>query len=396
MRMRRAVCVLAGLVAAGCAPRRQEPPPATATRWGFGVDDLARVEALSGAGKVRLPVPQRLWGEIVAALDSAKEAEEPGPAEPRSPVLCFALKRGGELTLDLLGREHWRLARRDGETPLAPCPALKAACGVALRLACAAGADEIVVAKVAGGEDGQSLEVVRTLKGSAARRLTVEGGPLPSPGSSDALCLGFLRTESDCWGPPRYHRLLPVGTLWAHSEGTEAKVRESIPLPETWGKTVGGLRMGLRARESAVVAGGEVAIEICIQNVGKEQIELLQHRLNIYDYYPHTQFAATLPDGTKRELAMPITHMNESDTLLPRTLQPGEAYIHTVRLNDWFDLTVPPRDRDSFTQPGLHGIACTYAVKPDERAKGSWVGTLTSPPIQIRVRPASKAPGEFI
>ncbi|MBM4041347.1 MAG: hypothetical protein FJ290_22830 [Planctomycetes bacterium] len=386
MGMWRVAFALVGLIAAGCAPRRQEPPPARATRWGFGVDDLARVEALSGAGKVRLPVPQRLWAEIVTALDSAKEAEEPGPAGPRSPVLRFALKRGAELTLDLLGREHWRLVRKDGETPLAPCPALKAVCGVALRLACAAGADEIVVAKVT---DGSGLEVVRTLKGSAAGRLTVEGEPLPSPGGPDALCVAFLRAESDGVGTTRYHRLLPVGTLWEHSEGMEAKLRESIPLPEKWGRAVGGLRLGLRARETETDAGGEVAIEVCIQNVGDKPIPLFQHRMGQYDYYPFTTFAATLPGGGNCVLAKPITMMKDIDRPRPRTLLPGEAYIHTVRLNHW----------GAFNQPGLYEIACTYSVKPADDSKGCWSGILKSPAARVHVRPRrtwESDPGGFI
>jgi len=373
--MARAITLLVVLSAAGCLARRAEAPrpEAKPTRWGFGLGDLARVEALSGGGRVRLPVPRQLWGQIVAALDSAEDAEET-PFGPRSPVLRFVLKGGEALTLDLVGREHFALVSDDGETPLAPCPALKTAAGVALRLACAAGADEIVVAKVVGGA---GLEVVRTLKGSAAGLLTVEGGPLPSPGGPGALCLAFLRTESDGVGVPRYHRLLPVGTLWEHSDGLEAKLRESIPLPEAWGKPVGGLRMGLRARESEVEAGGEAAIEICIQNVGKEPITLLQHRLNIYDYWPHTRFSMTLPDGSKRELAKPLGEMDESDGPRPRTLQARETCIHVVRLNRW----------GALKQPGPYEITCTYSVKPGEGSKGCWTGTLTSPPIKIRVRP---------
>ena len=395
MRTRRATLVLAVLVAAGCAPEQHETakalPPAKATRWGFAVEDLARLEALSGGGRVRLAVPRQFWREVVAALDSANEAGESGPLGPRSPVLRFALRTGGEVTLDLVGREHWRLVRREGETPLAPCPALKTAAGVALRLACAAGADEIVVAGVAPGAAGARpvLEVVRTLKGSAVAgaRLEVEGTPLPSPGGPDVLCLAFLRVEADGRGAPRFHRLLPVGTLWDHSGPMEAKMRESIPLPDTWGKAVGGLRMGLRAREAEIEPGGELPVEVCIQNVGKQPIRLLRHRLNIHDYYPHTRFTVAAPDGTKRELAKPLGPKNEFDAPLAATLQPGEAYIHTVRLSQWPVAEPGALARGAFARPGRYAINCTYSVTPRGEGKGLWAGTLTAAPITIRVLP---------
>lgn len=405
---RTVVAFVVGLLAAGCAARRpraparearneerEAPSAAEATRWGFGVADLVRVELLSGGGKVRLAVPRHHWGQMVAALGSATEATEPGPSAPRSPALRFALKSGGELTLELVGREHWRLVGGDRETPLGPCPALKAAAGVALRLACASGADLIVVAKVVprldGGEPG--MEVVRTLKGSAVAgaRLSVEGEALPAPGGPDALCLALLRVESDGVGAPRTHRLLPVGTLWEHNDGSEAKLRESIPLPDAWGKAVRGLRMGLRARESEIEPGGELPVEVCIQNVGKEPIALRQHRMSVYDCYPYTRFAVKVPGGGKCELAKPVTTMDELDAPLVRTLQPGEVYIHTVRLNLWgaatLDAPTSPRGRGAFWLPGRYEINCTYSVTAGGRESAHWSGTLRASPITVRVRP---------
>jgi hypothetical protein len=108
--------------------------------------------------------------------------------------------------------------------------------------------------------------------------------------------------------------------------------------------------------------------------------------MNQYYYYPFTSFSVTLPGGGKSDLEKPVSEMEDLDRPRARVLLPGEAYIHAVRLNRWI----------GYTQPGIYEFTSTYSVKPDEDAKGCWTGTLTSPPIKIRVRPESKPPGELI
>jgi len=397
---------LAALLMLGCvrAPGAT-PPQAEAERpagaeakeakeipWhGLTTDGLAQVEALSGAGTVRLPVPPSHWGKLVAALGMAQRIDGRTLVGMRSPVLRFLRMDGTTLTLDLLGRDHWVFVEGKRQTTLSPCPALRQAAKVALRLACASGADHIAVARMraAGGGPSQ-LEVVRTLKGSAVPggMLRVEGRPLPSPGGPDALCLAFLRADGHGRGQPAFHRLLPVGTLWQHTDALEAKVRGSIALPATWGEAADGLRMGLRARSRAILLGEELRVEICIQNVGSRPVTLFQHRMNIYDYYPHTRFQVTLPDGSRLDVAKPEGLTRELDILLETTLQPGEVYIHTVRLGEW---TAAPHTllsgkgaRRAFTHPGHYEIVCTYSV-PRGGRQGVRAGTLTAAPLRLRV-----------
>lgn len=396
---------LAAVLVLGCArtPRQAPPDPpeqppraqaeeapkaveANEAPWhGLTVDDLAKVEALSGAGRVRLPVPSGLWERLLSGLGSARKLEGRGLVGTRSPVLRFLRMDGTALTLDLLGRDHWVLVEEKRQTTLAPCPPLKQAAKVAFRLACASGADHITVARVRRREGGKPiLDVVRTLKGSAASNhsLRVEGKPLPLPGEEDELCLAFLRTDAHRHGTPRFLRLLPVGTLWQHTDALEAKVRNSMPLPDAWGDPVGGLRMGLRARGRAILLGEAFRVEIAIQNVGERPITLLQHRMNIYDYYPHSRFLVAAPGGRRCELAKPALAMNEADAPLARTLQPGEVYIHTVRLSQWPAGTM---GKAAFGRAGDYEIGCTYSVTRGGGRKGVWTGTLTAAPIRLRV-----------
>ena len=395
---------LAAVAVLGCArtpsqapPQPAEQPPrveaerppraakASQAWWhGLTVDGLAQVEALSGGGKVRLPVPPSHWGTLVAALGTAQKIEGRTLVGTRSPVLRFLRMDGASVTLDLLGRDHWVLVEEKRQTTLSPCPALRQAAKVALRLACASGADHIAVARVRRPDARRSmLEIVRTLKGSAppGNTLRVEGEPLPSPGGPDELCLAFLRADWHGGEAPRFHRLLPVGTLWQHTDALEVKVRESIALPERWGEAADGLRMGLRARSRAILLGEKLRVEICIQNVSRRRVTLLQHRMNIYDYYPHTRFQVTAPDGRRCELAKPVLAMNEADTPIAATLKPGEVYIHTVRLSQWPAGTMA---EVAFGRAGDYEIGCTYSVARGGR-EGVWAGTLTAAPIRLRV-----------
>lgn len=390
-----AVGWIAAALVLGCA---RQPRPSSEAAWhGLTVDGLAQVEALSGGGTVQLPVPPGHWGELVAALGAAEKLEGQSLVGARSPVLRFLGLDGRELRLDVVGHSGWLFVEGDGGRALAPCPPLRQATKVALRLACASCADQIVVAKVEVPR-GQKpvLEVERTLKGSAVPdgAIHVEGDPLPSPGDPDALCLALLRADWHGPGAPRFHRLLPVGTLWGHTDALEAKVRESIPLPEAWGEAVAGLRMGLRARSRAIVLGDDLRIEIAIQNVGDGPVSLVQHRLNIYDYYPNTRFRITAPDGSRLEVAKPEGPMKEDDGLLEATLQPGEVYIHTVRLGEWpvgpHRLLPGKGGQRVFTQPGDYEVVCTYSGG----RKGLWSGTLTAAPLKLRLHtPPRKGSG---
>jgi hypothetical protein len=211
----------------------------------------------------------------------------------------------------------------------------------------------------------------------------------------------FLRIEQD-------HNLLlspvtPGGWFAPYSEELAQRVIAAIPLPDTWGETRDGLRMGLRLRKYNFDVGEDIPVEICIQNVSKKAVTLYQHRYNNreYDYYPFTRLVVEFSDGRRLELYKPTLFMSDMDSPSPRTLSPGETYIHTVRLNkwtDWYEPAPKPGEKVELFTPGTFKIICTYSVgktppmvPEPAQPKNAWFGTLTSAPIKLKIVEAKSA-----
>jgi RNA polymerase sigma factor (sigma-70 family) len=185
---------------------------------------------------------------------------------------------------------------------------------------------------------------------------------------------------------------------WPYDPRIARQIQAAL-LPTEWGNTDDGLRMGLRLRETQVVSGHSVVVEVVIQNVGTRERTLSQHRYNIYDYWPATTFTVRGPNGTSWELIKPVTYLKEFDLPLSRTLKPGESYIHAMRLNLWPDKSkLNDTEVNRFTIPGEYSIEVTYSQSKD--LPGNWVGKLTSPTVKLTVTkppkedaPPGEAPG---
>ncbi len=262
-------------------------------------------------------------------------------------------------------------------------------------------ADLIVVAENPWQYDRlYARQVLKGSKVSFSNIQEIDGIEKP-PTDKNKQWILFLRIEQD-------HNLLlspvtPGGWFAPYSEKLAQRVVAAIPLPETWGETRDGLRMGLRLRKSNFDVGEDIPVEICIQNVSKKAVTLYQHRYNNreYDYYPFTRLVVEFSDGRRLELYKPTLCMSDSDSPSPRTLSPGETYIHTVCLNkwtDWYEPAPKPSEKAELFTPGTFRITCTYSVgkKPPmvpepAQPENAWFGTLTSAPIKLKIIEAKDA-----
>ena len=108
-----------------------------------------------------------------------------------------------------------------------------------------------------------------------------------------------------------------------------------------------------------------------------------------------TRFVVEFPDGRRIELYKPVLDITDMDSPSPRTLSPGETYIHTVDLNEWTDWREPPLkagEKAELFTPGTFKITCTYSVEKNPpmvpepaQPKNAWSGTLISRPTEFRV-----------
>ncbi|MCK4823171.1 hypothetical protein KA005_45845, partial [bacterium] len=172
-------------------------------------------------------------------------------------------------------------------------------------------------------------QVLKGSKVSFSNIQEIDGIEKP-PTDKNKQWILFLRIEQDrnlLLSP-----LTPSGWFAPYSEELAQRVVAAIPQPENWGETKDEFRMGLRLRKSHFVLGEDIPVEIHIQNVGQKNITLYQHRYNNreYDYYPFTRFVVEFPDGRRIELYKPELIFSDMDSPSPRTLTPGETYIHTV------------------------------------------------------------------
>jgi RNA polymerase sigma factor (sigma-70 family) len=186
-------------------------------------------------------------------------------------------------------------------------------------------------------------------------------------------------------------KMAPIaGERWyvPADEKTIAALREYVP-PCEWGEEFRGLRLGLVCRTGA----DEPTVEIIMQNVGKQKIRVQQFRGNYFDDWHPLSFTIVSPDKKKHLLDRIGPPQKDSDAPRDRTLQPGERYIHVVRLNRW--LIPPDRDRGFgnsngnapeglFARGGEFKVQATYIVHGDDIA-GPWVGTIESKPVTVTV-----------
>lgn len=244
-------------------------------------------------------------------------------------------------------------------------------------------------------------QVLKGSKVSFSNIQEIDGIEKP-PTDKNKQWILFLRIEQD-------HNLLlspitPSGWFAPYSAELAQRIVAAIPQPETWGETRDGLRMGLRLRKSHFDVGEDIPVEICIQNVSKKAVTLYQHRYNNreYDYYPFTRFVVEFSDGRRLELYKPTLYMADSDSPSPRTLSPGETYIHTVRPNkwtDWYEPAPKPGEKAEIFTLGTFKITCTYSVERNPsmvpepaHPKNAWSGKLTTSAIKFKIVPAEDTP----
>jgi hypothetical protein len=105
-----------------------------------------------------------------------------------------------------------------------------------------------------------------------------------------------------------------------------------------------------------------------MQNYGKTDWKLTQHRFNIYDYWPDTWFEVIAPDGKKWQLRKQVGAVKESDNPSVITLKPGDSYIETVHLDAWPASTDWNKSSEPvpnlFTKPGEYTITAHYRYAP--------------------------------
>jgi RNA polymerase sigma factor (sigma-70 family) len=254
-------------------------------------------------------------------------------------------------------------------------------------------ADRIVVATF-DGRDTMGLKPVKTLKGPHntwqpdVQRVAIPDGSntLPSDGW-DREWLVFLRADEDGREAPK----LAAGAVDWIKPATPAAVqavRDLLKPPTETGPAVNGLTLGLRR------SGDGVRIEVVLTNRAKEPARVLQHRFNVYDYWPFLTFTVTGPDGKAVTLSKPTAAFSREDYIGEQVLEPGESYVHAVRLDQWPD----PRKRNEdlgplFQSPGRYTVKATYAVPGEFRNRHPkaapddvhWAGELVSNELTVEL-----------
>lgn len=170
-------------------------------------------------------------------------------------------------------------------------------------------------------------------------------------------CILFLRSIEEGSASPRIYPIDPKGWYVQHTPELEREIRAAILLPETWGETKNGLRMGLLPRQTSYKPGEDIAIDIAVQNTSDKDVNFKQLRYNIYDYWLLT-FLVETPTGQTLILSKPASVFNEEDIPTTRVLKPGETYVHTVRLNRW--LNPDEQVKDHFAAAGNYSVAVNY------------------------------------
>jgi RNA polymerase sigma factor (sigma-70 family) len=222
-------------------------------------------------------------------------------------------------------------------------------------------ADRIVVATF-DGRDTMGLKPVKTLKGPHntwqpdVQRVTIPEGSNTLPGDGwDREWLVFLRADEDGREVPK----LAAGAVdWLRPATPAAiqAVKNLLGPPAVTGAAVNGLSLGLRP------SGDGVRFEVVLTNRGKEPVRVLQHRFNVYDYWPFLTFTVTGPDGKTVTLSKPAAAFKREDYVGEQVLEPGESYVHAVRLDQWPDPRKMSEDLGPLFGTGRYMVKATYAV----------------------------------
>lgn len=176
-----------------------------------------------------------------------------------------------------------------------------------------------------------------------------------------------------------------------HTAELEKQIDKELIADFDWGQPSKGLVFGLRLRpmgQATYLPGQPIMADVALRNVGNVALKILELRYNIYDYWPDLTFEVTYPDGRKWTLAKPEGPIKESDSPSPRTLQPGEVYVHSVRLDQWpvLDPETPLSSKvTTFTQQGQYQVRAIY--QNQLRPKGYHdAGKLVSNQVKIGVK----------
>jgi hypothetical protein len=237
-------------------------------------------------------------------------------------------------------------------------------------------------------KDMEGVKAFRVFKGPLT-------GPLdgdwqvkpPEENGRDARWVLFLRAEEDDRsGQPRLTGVTPEGWAVPYSDELAERIAAAVPLPAEWGAPQHGLRLGLRVRKPRVRVDEDVTVEVVLQNVGREEVTFDQHRYNFYDYWPSLEFEVTAPDGRRWTVERPEGEIKQADRPSVVTLKPGEAYIHTLRLNRW---PVWRGGKDSrfnvaanlFADQGEYTVHCTWSPRGDKKE----LKQLTAAPVTVAV-----------
>jgi len=253
----------------------------------------------------------------------------------------------------------------------------------------------ILVERIGGGE----LKEVAAIKGPARcgadAFLASLKGTLDDRPAEQKSWLLFLREDSDGQGRPKLAPMPDAGWVAPATDKLIDQVKSAlVPGNSEW---AGGysphsdpptLVKREWARKQQFGPGQDIVVEVAVKNSGKTVITIPQFRYNIYDYYPEMKFYVTLPDGRQVILAKPVGNMDEADSPADRTLQPGEVYVHTMRLNRWPPAAMPGyeqelgADEEVFGRPGIYGFDASY-----DRVRASRGGS-----FEIIGGPGTKAP----
>ncbi|HYT90620.1 MAG TPA: hypothetical protein VEL76_18070, partial [Gemmataceae bacterium] len=244
--------------------------------------------------------------------------------------------------------------------------------------------DGIVVAETP--EPGKpEFRVKRVLKGQLLVGEPVNVNRIAGMDTLPAVNAGkewllFLRIVEDDLAHPEVYPVMARGWLRPASAELVRRVRDAIPPPRVWEPEQNWLRLGLALRQPRFQPGEDIVAEVWLQNLRQEEFPVLHLRYNIYDYWRDTRFEVKGPDGRKWILEKPVGKMQEADFPYTKKLQPGETYIHTIRLNRWpvSRGEIQKYAANLFVEPGTYTIQCIYEYA---LAKGPW-WALRSAPVQ--------------
>jgi RNA polymerase sigma factor (sigma-70 family) len=232
------------------------------------------------------------------------------------------------------------------------------------------------------------IEVLKGPPGDAGRGGLFDLRLLPGDDPAKKWIV-FLHADEDGKPTPEVKLLRTVPWSWPFSPETADAIRWAI-LPAEWGQAKDSLRLGLRLRQDEATAGGPVGVEVTVQNAGPKPVTIDQHRFNIYDYWPRTQFEVTGPGGTKWILEKPAGAMDEADAPTRCTLKPGDSYTHAFRLDRWVVRRAIPKEgtytRNVFASPGEFAVVCRYA-----HASAGGEVALVSNAVKVTVSEGPKA-----